>query len=1727
MAQNELEILLKAKDEASQQIEKLVEAVRGLEQELEKVKADQLSSVGEKAGESVAPVGELKGALNEASKELQNLAEGAKTPLQDTTDALREGAGQTAGTLGSLTEELQEVQEASGSPVGDPFVSLKTSAEETESAARGLQSGLQDLSDQTGEGLQDNTGSLREGISDTTESLAGAEKSLQALRDEAQSPITGSFDALKTGAEAAEESVSKLEGSLQGTKEAARESLGDITEELRQGASEATGDLDALQQGLSGIKDTASDSVGSPFADLKSSAEETESAVDDLKGGLGGLADAAGDTLPDVTQEMREGLGEAESKLEDLKERLDVARRVTEQAFADPTQEVSAGVETASDAILHLIEGMTELDKSAQSNLNDPTQDLASGAISAAEYFEILTGELDRLKDEAKNQLPDLTEDLREGAEAASESSDTLGDAIDDLRAKAEEGLGDPTEDFFEGTTSSGNALEDLANRLADVRQAAEKALSDPTEAMSSGAGDAAEAILYLIEGMSELDEKVRENLNDPTLDLASGAISTEQYIEALSNELSRLRDEAQIQVGDPTGDLQAGVAEATDEIDQLGGRVRDLRDEAEQKIPDPTTEIQEGAVATEEKLASLEGRIAKLGAAAAGIGAIAKFLKASRDEAVDFETRFTVIEHLIQRNGREAEITAEEIRKMSEELALGTLASVEGMEEAAKSLIGLRNVATDSFRGILESAQDLEAAGIGSLTSNVQMLGRAFEDPVRGMRMLRRAQIEMTDEQQNLIRSFMEVNDVAGAQRVIMDELESRYGGSGKAAAEGLAGTLDTLAQRFQDVRRAFGDARLEQQSKLYEELANALEWVTENIDLVIKAANAMGLALVAAAGVKVAAMVVGLAGKMLILSKNTMAVAASATAAAGQIRLMSVAMRGLPLVGTIALLSQLVPLMWDWFKASREATKSQEEAQAALERFNKRLEDIAETTGVMVTTMDEFNEALRDGRIVIDEVTGTYLSASQMANKLASEQREVADAAHLAAIRAGEFGEELRKMQEDLDAANRAGALAEQFIQAAMEADNATQAIKAVVDSVDLANQAQVEDLLFSLKSVAEESEELAETVRSEVINSLEKLNSSELQQFGQTLVAQFDKARVAAETFAQFNNTVLEQSFKKLGTTYGEALTGVPQQTRDVLASFETIDLALERSGLSAAQFGKAMETALLAATPKVQTIDGVRELRDRYQQLADAGKLTQDQAQRINEKLDEQTRLVESLDPAIRKVEDAYNHFGLTSPRALAAAEVAAKKAFDVLVDGKARAEDLEVAFQKYAQAAVLANDNVIDSTLKAEAAANGFRIEMDELGKVSVTSLNNASAAMRQVADLAKTAFESMQERGEATAAQLRRAFQSYAQSAITANNGVMTAALEAEASANGYTLAVDKAGFVTVKAMTEAKDAVDSFRSSVDGAGKDFDRLAETIERTGDKIVDGVSKKKSSYVSLFSVVRNGYAEMGEAMERFYDQKLKSIRTLRQWYDTFHDGARARHEQQFYDLADAAETLTERLNSGSFSAMDLQKALHLLSSDSGRVRSGMIALGEENLGPLRDAIESARRSMQELEGSTRGTLQSLQEELLRLNGSEEELAKARFARRRAELEGKLAEAKASGASQQVIADMIESLRVLGMIEKEEAAQRQKRAKEQANRDAETARREAELNRKREADIEKLAQSLDTVEEKVSGVTRSVSSMTNQMSSDFGRVTTTIDRASLAALAFDRAISQTLK
>ncbi len=153
------------------------------------------------------------------------------------------------------------------------------------------------------------------------------------------------------------------------------------------------------------------------------------------------------------------------------------------------------------------------------------------------------------------------------------------------------------------------------------------------------------------------------------------------------------------------------------------------------------------------------------------------------------------------------AGLTFKELTKMASGLQKITTFGDEAIIEAQSLLLTFTKIGKDVFPTALKSILDVSKGMGQDLKASTLQLGKALNDPIQGIAALTRVGITLSSTQEDQIRKFVELNDVASAQAIILGELQTQFGGQAEAAKEGL-GEVDQLGNAFGDLVEDIGFA-------------------------------------------------------------------------------------------------------------------------------------------------------------------------------------------------------------------------------------------------------------------------------------------------------------------------------------------------------------------------------------------------------------------------------------------------------------------------------------------------------------------------------------------------------------------------------------------------------------------------------------------------------------------------------------------------------------------------------------------------------------------------------------------------------------------------------------------------------------------------------------------------------------------------------------------------------
>lgn len=231
-------------------------------------------------------------------------------------------------------------------------------------------------------------------------------------------------------------------------------------------------------------------------------------------------------------------------------------------------------------------------------------------------------------------------------------------------------------------------------------------------------------------------------------------------------------------------------------------------------------TEIFQHSV-TEAKEKS-EGMFSALGASFALFEGF-EFIKKSKEEFEQLEEANAQVKAGLESTQGAAGLTFEELEKGAAAAADKFNYTQGQIAEMQSVLLTFPAVAKETFGDATQAIFDMATRMHQDLDSTAIQVGKALQDPIRGVTALHRVGVNFSQAQMDMIKHMVEGGHAAKAQALILKELQTEFAGSAEAAAK--ADPLFHVRKNMEDLRKMIGELA----TKFTEHLAPALEWIAE----------------------------------------------------------------------------------------------------------------------------------------------------------------------------------------------------------------------------------------------------------------------------------------------------------------------------------------------------------------------------------------------------------------------------------------------------------------------------------------------------------------------------------------------------------------------------------------------------------------------------------------------------------------------------------------------------------------------------------------------------------------------------------------------------------------------------------------------------------------------------------------------------------------------------------
>lgn len=271
------------------------------------------------------------------------------------------------------------------------------------------------------------------------------------------------------------------------------------------------------------------------------------------------------------------------------------------------------------------------------------------------------------------------------------------------------------------------------------------------------------------------------------------------------------------------------GVKEVTRAVDAMRRSVKEADVVTAKFAKTKFTKMVEGyrKVATHVAIASVTIRnIARaLGMAAAAV-------KHFTDAAIKQNDAVKKLGNTYEAMGRGSSKSMEELAESLERVSqFSSLATIE-----AANYLATMDISNEKMEGAVKISQDLAARFGMDLSRASQLVGKALQDPVRGLDLLARSGVTFSKSQREVIKTLVDGGEAAHAQAIVMGRLSQVVGGSAADNADSYAAKVMRVKEEFRDASVIVGESFL----TVLDDLSGTLNENGDSLQTVAKIAAA-----------------------------------------------------------------------------------------------------------------------------------------------------------------------------------------------------------------------------------------------------------------------------------------------------------------------------------------------------------------------------------------------------------------------------------------------------------------------------------------------------------------------------------------------------------------------------------------------------------------------------------------------------------------------------------------------------------------------------------------------------------------------------------------------------------------------------------------------------------------------------------------------------------------------
>lgn len=195
-------------------------------------------------------------------------------------------------------------------------------------------------------------------------------------------------------------------------------------------------------------------------------------------------------------------------------------------------------------------------------------------------------------------------------------------------------------------------------------------------------------------------------------------------------------------------------------------------------------------------------------------------------------------INAILYATGGAAGVTAGQVTELADSFEKTTNFSKLQVEQADLVLLRFSRIGSEVFPEATHATLEIAAAMGTDATTAARMLGMGLDNPTTGLTKLKKAGVDFTDQQKAQIAAMVEAGNVAGAQKIILDQVAQSLGNQAEAAHGGVSGMVG-LKNAMEALSVSIGEQFAPYIVSAANGLQSLIEWANQNKALVDLAAG------------------------------------------------------------------------------------------------------------------------------------------------------------------------------------------------------------------------------------------------------------------------------------------------------------------------------------------------------------------------------------------------------------------------------------------------------------------------------------------------------------------------------------------------------------------------------------------------------------------------------------------------------------------------------------------------------------------------------------------------------------------------------------------------------------------------------------------------------------------------------------------------------------------------